>query len=196
MVQKKLYNMLIFICIFLVLGETKLNENYINKSFFIAPWTEWLISSDIPQKAWYNFVISSISVVTDCINNNSCVNLHLQIIDNTWSWNLVKFFYSSEPIIKNEIVNKDPIIIMWNISLNNQSIDAWAYVNITWYYLDIKDDIFFQFYENNKNNLYFYLTISLIITILFYIYLPLFFWNNGFSIWKNYFNKKKKNEFN
>jgi len=186
--------LIFFSTFFLISGITNLNpkidENYINLTTFIA-WN-WVNDTLITQKAWYNFILTDFSLVTDC-KNNTCNYIDLDIDDETNSWFITKYHFSAYTVDETKNIINAPLKITGLLHIDNSINDFGIYVNISWFYLEEKDSIFTQLNKDILNKS-FNDFISLLVLYLVHIYLFYFFAKSGFKLWKEYFFKKRKNE--
>lgn len=180
---------------FILVWYTGENE-VVNISWFIPMWT---VKDDIiEQKAWYNFIIKNFTISTDCkMWNSPCSKaIDFYISDKTNSWTSIKYFYSnfSADETKDLLTVENTLLFKWLLELDNLDNDFWIFYNITGYYERENINIFYKINKeiltSDFNNF-----VSLILLFWISLYLIYFFAKSWYYLGYNYFNKKRKNEF-
>lgn len=164
---------------------------YINKSLYISSMS--YDDTIIEQKAGYNFIITNISVFSDCQLTLLCADwsIHYELQDWTSSWNILKktwFYINQDNTI--DIIKDNDILITWLIQFDNVSPEAWLYINITWYYNPDTDN----FFDKNINQILNKNFENFLILIILYYFSFVFFIKiakDWFKIWKNIILKRK-----
>jgi hypothetical protein len=148
----------------------------------------WSGSDDIiEQRAWYYYVIDSITVSNDCIN--------MWCSNNSQLWGI--FDWTGQIALYNNInydssyVVATNTIIKHNINIINSSDEVWLMYNINYHYVRYNESILANIiYYVKDNTLLLDEWLSYIIIYILYFYFFIFFAKKWYKIWSSYFNKK------